>query len=284
MPNSISPIIEAHELLPLLSQKNTVIVDASNSPTARQDYEKEHIEKALFVDINTQLAFIKENLADGGRHPLPTFEQFSETLYNLGIAPDTHVIVYDRSFGANAAARFWWMLRAIGHEKVQVLSGGLQEAIKKSLPISSGQETVQKQSRYEVKKWNLSVVSLEEVKHASADPTYTIIDVRENRRYRGEIEPIDKIAGHIPNALNVPFQENLQENGLFQDKNFLKNKYTTLFEGQDQRKIIVHCGSGVTACHTLLAIAYADLEIPNLYVGSWSEWSRNGLEIAVESA
>ena len=106
-----------------------------------------------------------------------------------------------------------------------------------------------------------------------------IIDVRESERYRGVVEPIDKIAGHIPGAVNLPFSENLDEKGFFLPQEILREKYLETFKDQASENIIVHCGSGVTACHTLLAIAIAGLDIPNLYVGSWSEWSRNNLPI-----
>ena len=112
------------------------------------------------------------------------------------------------------------------------------------------------------------------------NPLFKIIDVRDAARYRGEKEPIDLIAGHIPGAINVPFTENLDEKGFFLPKEILKSKYEKIIENLISEKIIVHCGSGVTACHTILAMVYAGFEIPKLYVGSWSEWSRNGKEIA----
>ena len=132
----MNPIITPNQLLEAVQTNAIVLVDATNSPLAYQNYQESHLKGALFVDVNTQLADIKEDVAKGGRHPLPTAEQFSKTLTDLGIVPETWVVVYDDKNGANAAARFWWMLRSIGHEKVQILSGGIQAAIQAEFPIS----------------------------------------------------------------------------------------------------------------------------------------------------
>ena len=121
--------------------------------------------------------------------------------------------------------------------------------------------------------------NLEEIKSDSQNPEKLIIDVRENARYNGETEPIDLVAGHIPNAINIPFKENLNEDGTFKNPENLKEIYEKYLENYQSGNITIHCGSGVTACHTILAMDYAGFEIPNLYVGSWSEWSRNNLEI-----
>lgn len=125
------------------------------------------------------------------------------------------------------------------------------------------------------------MATINEVEKASVLQNGLIIDVRETSRFIGEIEPIDLISGHIPNAINIPFSTNLDEKGLFLSSEKLKGKYKNVFESNDSKTIIVHCGSGVTACHTLLAMDYAGFEIPKLYVGSWSEWSRNNKPIAV---
>lgn len=132
------------------------------------------------------------------------------------------------------------------------------------------------------KHWLLPVSSLEDVENELTNESSSVIDVRDSYRYKGESEPIDLVAGHIPGAINIPFSENLDENGNFLKPEILKEKYQKLLENKPE-KLIIHCGSGVTACHTILALAYAGFEIPNLYVGSWSEWSRReGKEIAKE--
>ena len=282
MKQHISPIINVIQLVELYKLKSAMLIDASNGVNAQKNYESKHLDGALFVDLNTQLADIKENVANGGRHPLPTIEQFSTTLSTLGISPESHVIIYDDKNGANAAARFWWMLKAIGHKKVQVLNGGFQEAEKLKFPINSNKVNPNKITSYIIDKWQLPTVSLKQIEEATITKTSTIIDVRETTRYKGEHEPIDLIAGHIPTALNIPFIENLNENGLFLSPEELKNNYERITETSKGKDIIVHCGSGVTACHTLLAFDYAGLKIPTLYVGSWSEWSRNNKPIKTE--
>lgn len=272
---NISPIIQASELLKLYKSENLIIVDVSNGKNAKSNYEAKHLEGAIFVDLNTQLADIKDDLSIGGRHPLPTIESFAKTLSNLGISPKSHIVIYDDKNGSNAGARFWWMLKSVGHEKVQVLNGGIQEAEKINFPVSSNTEVTNKTELYKVDNWKLKIAEIAEIEKLSKNENHIIIDVRDEERYNGETEPIDLVAGHIPGAINFPFTENLDENGLFLNPNLLKHKYEKIFRHINPENIIVHCGSGVTACHSLLAIAYAELEIPKLYVGSWSEWSRN---------
>jgi thiosulfate/3-mercaptopyruvate sulfurtransferase len=276
---NISPIIQASELLDLYKSKNLVLIDANTGLNAKSNYEEKHLEGALFVDLNTQLADIKEDASSGGRHPLPKIEDFAETVASLGISSASYVVIYDDKNGSNAAARLWWMLKSLGHEKVQVLNGGFQEAEKMHFPTSSKTEIVAKAPLYKTKNWKLQIATIDEVEKVSQDKNHIVIDVRDVERYNGETEPIDLVAGHIPGAINIHFTENLDANGLFLNPKELKEKYSKVFEKVKTENTIVHCGSGVTACHTLLAIAYAELEIPKLYVGSWSEWSRNNKTI-----
>lgn len=281
MSENTSPIIKPEELLKLKDAENLLIFDASNNPNARANYNARHLEGAFFVDINSRLADIKETTANGGRHPLPSPEKFCETLGELGISPESYVVIYDDKSGANAAARFWWMLKAVGHSKVQVLDGGIDAAINAGFPASDNAEAPKK-GEYKCGEWRLPTAEIEEVAKASTDENFLIIDVRETARYNGETEPFDKIAGHIPNAKNVPFSENLSENDFFLPPEILREKYEKELANFPNENVIVHCGSGVTACHTLLAMNYAGFEIPKLYVGSWSEWSSNDRPIAVE--
>ena len=284
MKSKLSPIIQVSDLNELFKRNDLIILDVSNGKEAQSNYKQKHLDGALFVDLNSQLADIKEDLSKGGRHPLPTTENFSKLLSTLGITPKTHIILYDDKSGANAAARMWWMLKSVGHEKVQVLNGGFQEAEKQSFPINSNPINSTPTEEYKIENWKLPVTTLNEVEKASKNISNLIIDVRESVRYNGEIEPIDLVAGHIPNAINIPFSTNLDENGLFLSPEILREKYKNIFNNKKSSEIIVHCGSGVTACHTLLAMDYAGFEIPKLYVGSWSEWSRNSKPIAVSKS
>ncbi|GAA3730764.1 sulfurtransferase [Flavobacterium ginsengisoli] len=276
---AFSSIINVEELLKI--QDSIILIDARAGANAFENYQKEHLKGARFVDLNHDLASIPENPANGGRHPLPSPEEFAKTLSALGISPTDFIVVYDDKNGSNFAARFWWMMRAIGHEQIQVLNGGYQAAIQAGFPTNSGIETFD-QTTYPSQEWKLLLADIDEVEKARKNDQNIVIDVRDKNRYDGLTEPLDLIAGHIPGAINVPLTENLDENGLFKSANELAAKYKAVIGDKKSENVIVHCGSGVTACHTLLAMDYAGLPIPKLYVGSWSEWSRNDREMATQ--
>ncbi|WP_185289997.1 sulfurtransferase [Chryseobacterium lactis] len=276
----MSPIISPSEFKNLPAE-NIIILDARAGKDVKQTYLEKHIKGARFINLDKDLAEIGENAAFGGRHPLPAVEKFAETLSDLGIPEDAHIIVYDDKNGSNAAARAWWMLKAFGL-KVQVLDGGMQAAEKAGVEFSSDEEPFDKAPLIRKEHWGLPVSSLETVENELENENSTVVDVRDAYRYRGESEPIDLVAGHIPGAINIPFSENLDENGNFLKPEILKEKYSRLLENKPEH-LIIHCGSGVTACHTILALDYAGFPFPDLYVGSWSEWSRReGKEVAKE--
>jgi thiosulfate/3-mercaptopyruvate sulfurtransferase len=211
---------------------------------------------------------------------LPDINTFAKTLSDLGISKNNHVVLYDDKNGSNASARFWWMLKSVGHEKVQVLNGGLNQAKKHNFPLSSKIEIIKSFSEpYQIDQWHLPTIEINELEKISQNQNYLVVDVRDKERYDGLFEPIDLIAGHIPGAINIPFTENLNENGLFLQPKELRSKYKLIIGEIAPENIIVHCGSGVTACHTILALTYAEMETPKLYIGSWSEWSRNNKKI-----
>lgn len=277
MSQNWSPIISPEALLQLKNSSGIILVDARAGLHAEENYKNEHLKGARYVDLNKDLATADCNPANGGRHPLPLLEKFYEVLSKLGITTKNHVIIYDDKNGSNAASRFWWMLKAVGHEKVQVLNGGFQAAIKIGFPVSSEAESFDIAEKYPVTDWQLSLSNINEVDKARNNPENIVIDVRDKNRFEGLTEPLDLIAGHIPGAVNVPFSENLDENGFYLSAEKLAKKYTEILGTIKPENVIVHCGSGVTACHTLLAMDYAGIPIPQLYVGSWSEWSRNNL-------
>lgn len=281
--SEISPIIQPEDLLNLKAQgKDFILIDADGG--GKERYLAHHLDGAYFIDLENDLSGIVVNPANGGRHPLPEVKVFAQTISKLGINPESHVIVYDDKNGSNAAARFWWMLTAIGYENVQVLNGGFKAALNVGFPSNANIETPNiVQIDPSIAKWQLPLVSIVDVEIASKTLNKTIVDVRAKNRYDGLTEPLDLIAGHIPNAINIPLTENLDEFGAFKAPSFLKQKYSEAFKDKAAENIIVHCGSGVTACHTLLAFAYAGLTIPSLYVGSWSEWSRSGNEMTLST-
>ncbi|NEM97368.1 sulfurtransferase [Pontibacter burrus] len=276
------PLIKPQELATIFSDAKLILIDARTGPQARQNYSSEHLAGALFVDLDADLAQKTTNPAIGGRHPLPDISEFAKLVGELGIIPESHVVVYDDKNGANAAARFWWMLRAMGHTKVQVLDGGYAAALAIGIPVNSGSEETIKQPPYPHTTWQLPIATIVEVAQAAQSPDALVIDVREATRYRGETEPIDLVAGHIPGAVNIPFAGNLAADGTFLPSEVLKHNYKQAFGNRTAADVIVHCGSGVTACHTIVAMEQAGLGIPKLYVGSWSEWSRNDRPIATE--
>jgi thiosulfate/3-mercaptopyruvate sulfurtransferase len=274
-------IIKASEIKPLSIAGDTVIIDARGGADAEDRFETSHLEGALFVNLETDLSIKPENAAVGGRHPLPEAIQFGALLGTLGITPSTRIIVYDDKRGAMAAARFWWMMKAIGHEEVYVVSGGLEAIQEAGLNITDETETLLTEYPvYPVENWVSPVANLEKVAEAVANDDYLVIDVRENFRFRGESEPIDLIAGHIPGTINIPYTGNMDTLGNFLSAEELREKYKAVLGQHEPAKIIVHCGSGVTACHTILALEEAGFEGAQLYVGSWSEWSRNDRPVA----
>ncbi|WP_210463928.1 sulfurtransferase [Rufibacter roseolus] len=277
----LSPILDPKDLLALAQDKDLVLIDARQGPDAFSQYQKEHLAGAWHVDLEKDLATVPEDAAQGGRHPLPAIDQFAAYLGSLGISPTSRVVIYDDKNGANAASRFWWMLKAVGHEPVQVLDGGLQAALQASFPTSHEVPAPASTSAYPITAWQRPTANMEEVAQVAGDKNHLIIDVRDAYRYLGESEPIDPVAGHIPGAVNVPLTGNLGPDGRFLSPAELQEKYKVVTKDVAPENIIVHCGSGVTACHTLLALESAGITGAKLYVGSWSEWCRNNRPIAV---
>lgn len=276
----ISPLINAQELMALKQTAPAVIIDARAGADAKSKYLAGHLEGAFVADLNHDLADIKQSPADGGRHPLPDPQKFSKFINSLGITADTRVVVYDDKNGSNAAARLWWMLRSAGHSNVQVLDGGFDDAVKVGFPVKAGEETKTVNSDYHTGNWQLPIANMNEVDNAVKEDGFVVIDVRDADRFRGEREPFDPVAGHIPGAVNIPFTSNLDIDGHYLPAGELRKKYLDALDGIESEHVIVHCGSGVTACHTILAMEHAGLGIPKLYVGSWSEWVGNNMPVA----
>lgn len=218
--------------------------------------------------------------ASGGRHPLPSREAFAAWLSSVGFANDMQAVVYDRN-GANYCGRLWWMLQWMGHEAVAVLDGGLQAWQAAGLPVAQGEEPASFQSNFVPGEPRATLVDTATVAAHLDDPTQTLIDARAAPRYRGEVEPLDPIAGHIPGALNRPFSDNLGADGRFKPAEQLRAEFETLLAGRDPKGVVHHCGSGVSALPNLLAMRIAGLGMTGLYAGSWSEWSNTaGLPVA----
>lgn len=270
--DAIDPIVSPGEVQNL---NDLVLVDARSGPQGRDRHAASHLQGAVHADLDRDLSAEVVDAACGGRHPLPDVQRFCEQLGHWGIGPKTHVVIYDDQGGANAAARLWWMLRALGHQHVQVLDGGLAAAQHAGLPLSAEPPTPVAQPAYPADAFAWPTASMAQVEPAASDPRRLVLDVRAAPRFRGEHEPIDPAAGHIPGAENLPLGHNLDEQGRFKTAEQLRAQYRELLAGRPVSDAIVHCGSGVTACHTLLAMERAGLPGAALYVGSFSEWCRN---------
>jgi thiosulfate/3-mercaptopyruvate sulfurtransferase len=251
--------------------------DLMNPPAARAAHETQHIAGSVFIDLDKDLSD-KSDATDkmsGGRHPLPSREKFAAWVGALGITPETQIVVYDRN-GCNYCGRAWWMLQWIRHKRVAVLDGGLQAWVAAGGPVESGASTTQTDfslPKYPLAPVNTGLSAIDFVANASKAGTHTIIDARAAPRFRGEVEPLDPIAGHIPGALNRPFTMNINEQGFFKSPAQLKEEFDALLGGRDASKVIHHCGSGVSAVPNVLAMAIAGYPPSHLFAGSWSEWS-----------
>jgi thiosulfate/3-mercaptopyruvate sulfurtransferase len=270
------PLIDAAALRERLAgAEPTVLLDTSfdlADPSAgERSYREGHLPGAHYLHLDRDLA--DHARAPGapfrGRHPLPTREAFAATLGRLGIAPATPVVVYDRQ-GASFAARAWWMLRWLGHREVAVLDGGLPAWVAAGGALSRDDPPAPVPTSY------TPAPSL--VPTVDADTLQTglgglrLIDARAAERFRGEVEPLDPVAGHIPGALNRPFKDNLDAQGRFLPPETLREAFLPLLGGRPASEVVHQCGSGVTACHNLLAMEAAGLSGAALYPGSWSEW------------
>jgi thiosulfate/3-mercaptopyruvate sulfurtransferase len=266
-------LIEAEALAPLLGDARLRVVDCrfdlARPAYGRAAYGEGHVPGAMFADLNTDLS--APATAAAGRHPLPAPEDFAARLRAWGVDSDSRVVAYDDSNGAYAA-RLWWMLRWLGHDDVAVLDGGMRRWLQLGLPLSED-VPAPAPGNFIARPRPGMAVSAAAVLAAAPDPLARILDARAPERYRGEVEPIDRIAGHIPGARNHPFGMSLDPHGRFLPPETLRNALAASLDGVAPEAAIVYCGSGVTACHVLLALEHAGLAGARLYPGSWSEWS-----------
>lgn len=234
-------------------------------------YRDTHLPGAVFADLNRDLSIPPS--ATSGRHPLPDPLAFAAWLRAAGVDRDSQVVAYDDATGM-FAARLWWMLRWLGHAEVAVLDGGFRRWKHLDLPLTDDVPRPAAGTFVGVAHPGLAV-DADAVLEAAADPEQRVVDARAAERYRGDVEPIDRIAGHVPGARNHPSSSLLGANGCFLAADELRTALLRTLDGVDGERTIAYCGSGVTACHMLLAMEHAGLRGGRLYPGSWSEWSRN---------
>ena len=228
-----------------------------------------HIPKASYVDLENDLSD-KHIPGKTGRHPLPKIVNLIKKFSLWGIDSSVQVVVYD-DFGGAHAARLWWILKWLGHEKVALIDGGWLRWIKENRPISKA--VFSPESRlFKANPCNNMNVSVKDVLSYYSDNRKRLLDARSNDRYMGKNESMDPIAGHIPSAVSAPYINNLDENGNWKSKSELRQMYLELLDGSPPEKAIAYCGSGITACHNILALYHAGLGLARMYPGSWSEW------------
>ncbi|MEB1529692.1 sulfurtransferase [Xanthomonas sp. WHRI 7945] len=245
------------------------LADPQAAQLARQAYTQSHLPGAVYADLNTDLSDLgRPGL---GRHPLPEADAFARTLGRWGIAPHTQVVVYDAGDGSMAAARLWWMLGLLGHRRVAVLDGGLTEWRRLGLPETAAVAAPSPQPPYPQRFDTSRIADAEEIAARLPEAPGWLLDARAAERFRGEVEPIDPLAGHVPGAINRQLGQNLRD-GRLRAPQELRAELEPLLHGRDPREVVLMCGSGVTACHLLLALEHAGLHGARVYAGSWSGW------------
>jgi thiosulfate/3-mercaptopyruvate sulfurtransferase len=266
-------LIDPQTLAQYLDHPDWALVDCRFSldepRQGEESYLEAHIPGAVYADLNKDLA---GPVLPGktGRHPLPSVERLSRTLSNWGIDAGVQVVAYD-DLGGAYAARLWWMLRWLGHDRVAVLDGGWTVWKQQSRPVRSGLESREPRDFTPKPREGLWVTS-EEVEALLLKSDSRILDARSADRFRGKNENRDPIAGHVPRAVSAPYLENLDEKSRFQPAEELRSRYKALLNGVPAQNSVVYCGSGVTAAHDVLAMVHAGLGEARLYAGSWSEW------------
>jgi len=256
--------------------------DLMDSDAGLRAYHAGHIPGAVFADLDRDLSGPVG--PDTGRHPLPAAGTLAATFGRLGIDHDTPVVVYDAGNGG-LAVRAWWLLRWLGHEQVALLDGGLAAWEQLDLALQPGDETCEP-AQFEPRPHDALVMTLDELLHnGSTAEGLNLIDARDAIRFRGESEPIDPVAGHIPGARNLPYSNSLHDDGRWKDERKLRGIWAETLGNDTETPSAVMCGSGVTACHLVLSALLAGYREPRVYIGSWSEWIRDpGRPVASGSA
>lgn len=275
---SYTTLISTEALEKNLDNSDWVVFDCRSSlldhSAGFKAYSQGHIKKAIFANLEEDLS--SPIIPTSGRHPLPDFDALIKKLGNWGVNNQTQVVIYDDAGGAYAV-RLWWLLRMFGHKNVAVLDGGITQWEKENKPLTQDTQKPIKQT-FTAMINNTTWVSSKQVQENINSLGFVVLDARTELRYRGESEPIDTVAGRIPGSINRAFQLNLNDQGLFLSHDELRHQFKAIVElapEQSAENIVHLCGSGVTACHNLLAMELAGYGGSKLYAGSWSEWIRD---------
>ena len=272
---SFSTLIDAQTLSVRIRAGDVLVVDCrfelSDPLAGARSYAQGHIPGAVYASLDADLSDLSKS-PQLGRHPLPEASAFSAALSRWGWTPQTPVVAYDAANGALAAARLWWMLRLVGARDVAVLDGGIAAWTRAGFALDAG-SVRREPTRVDTTFDAAQIVYTDALAAALQDPRTLLVDARAVQRYRGENETIDKAAGHVPGAVNRPFADNLDASGRFKPAALLRTEFAALLGLHRPADTIHMCGSGVTACHNLLAMEHAGLTGARIYAPSWSGWS-----------
>ncbi|MFS0724997.1 sulfurtransferase [Paenibacillus sp. 1P07SE] len=264
-------IVSLKWLLARMYEPDIVIVDCRflmGKPDAgRELYETSHIPGAVYMDLEKDLSAPVEADGHGGRHPLPDIFDLTVALSRVGISNESRVVAYDDQGGA-MASRLWWLLKHLGHEQVYVLDEGYTAWVNAGFPVSSEQRVLIP-ARFLAEVRHTMLMEMPELQERLGDGSLILIDSREAPRYRGEVEPLDKVAGHIPGAINRFWKDGLSEDGSWKDAAAQTERFAEL---DSESEVVVYCGSGVTATPNVIALQEAGFTKVRLYAGSWSDW------------
>jgi thiosulfate/3-mercaptopyruvate sulfurtransferase len=268
------PLIPPETLASRLGDRDILIVDCrfdlADPGKGCREYEAAHVPGAVYANLDADLSDLTQQGL--GRHPLPTDAVLSAAFSRWNLTSDTHVVACDDANGALAAARLWWLMRLAGHKHASVLDGGLAAWRAAGLPLESGSEPKRGEARIEAKLDRREVVWTDELERRRHDGSILLVDARAAPRYRGDVESIDAKAGHVPGALNRPFSENLDASGRFKSPAQLRGEFYALIGAFQPWQVVHMCGSGVTACHNLLAMEAAGMQGSRVFAPSWSGW------------
>jgi len=269
-------LVSATTLTTHLEDPNWLIFDCrfslGDTNYGQNNYKRGHITGAYFVDLNKDLSSPVRDYT--GRHPLPDFKVLTEKLNHWGANNQIQIVVYDDVCNG-FAARMWWLLRTMGHTDVAVLDGGFSNWLKLKLPVTTVLPKNARKGQFRMYLDDSKWLQASEIENGLARNNILVIDARTVERFRGLQEPIDPVAGHIPKAINRPFQANIDENGLFKPTSEIRNQFLGIIKTFSPEQVVHMCGSGVTAINNLLAMEVAGLHGSKLYAGSWSEWITN---------
>jgi thiosulfate/3-mercaptopyruvate sulfurtransferase len=271
-----STLVGAQELAARLGDPGLRVVDArfvlagADPGAGEAAWREAHVPGAVYAHLDRDLSDHRKP-ASQGRHPVPEAVDFVATLARLGVGPEHQVVVYDAGDSAMAAARVWWLLRLLGHRRVAVLDGGWRQWQALGLPVDNDTAAPPPAAHFEPHFDEAQLARSEEVADRLHDAPGWLLDARAPERFRGEVEPLDRVAGHVPGARNRPYLENLRD-GLFRPPAELRTEFAALIGATSPSRVLLSCGSGVTACANLLAMEHAGLHGARVYAESWSGW------------